>query len=107
MSAPTATPASQSQEPGAPKTASARPSRAPTAQREERAGWILTLPFLALFLVFTAWPVIQSVFFSFTDMRNRDLRTPFGGRGQSGLGSEGGFEAMRFFTEPKNVGIAL
>ncbi|WP_166207482.1 aldehyde dehydrogenase [Cognatiluteimonas telluris] len=37
----------------------------------------------------------------------RDLRTPFGGRGQSGLGSEGGMEAMRFFTEPKNVGIAL
>jgi aminomuconate-semialdehyde/2-hydroxymuconate-6-semialdehyde dehydrogenase len=37
----------------------------------------------------------------------RDLRTPFGGMGQSGLGSEGGFEAMRFFTEPKNVGIAL
>jgi aminomuconate-semialdehyde/2-hydroxymuconate-6-semialdehyde dehydrogenase len=37
----------------------------------------------------------------------RDLRTPFGGRGQSGLGSEGGLEAMRFFTEPKNVGIAL
>ena len=37
----------------------------------------------------------------------RDLRTPFGGRGQSGLGSEGGVEAMRFFTEPKNVGIAI
>ncbi len=37
----------------------------------------------------------------------RDLRTPFGGMGQSGLGSEGGFEAMRFFTEPKNVGIFL
>jgi aminomuconate-semialdehyde/2-hydroxymuconate-6-semialdehyde dehydrogenase len=37
----------------------------------------------------------------------RDLRTPFGGMGQSGLGSEGGFEAMRFFTQPKNVGIAL
>ena len=37
----------------------------------------------------------------------RDLRTPFGGMGQSGLGSEGGFEAMRFFTETKNVGIAL
>jgi aminomuconate-semialdehyde/2-hydroxymuconate-6-semialdehyde dehydrogenase len=37
----------------------------------------------------------------------RDLRTPFGGMGQSGLGSEGGFEAMRFFTEPRNVGIAL
>ena len=37
----------------------------------------------------------------------RDLRTPFGGVGQSGLGREGGLEAMRFFTEPKNIGIAL
>ena len=37
----------------------------------------------------------------------RDLRTPFGGMGQSGLGREGGNEAMRFFTEPRNVCIAL
>lgn len=37
----------------------------------------------------------------------RDLRTPFGGTGQSGLGREGGNEAMRFFTEARNVGIAL
>jgi aminomuconate-semialdehyde/2-hydroxymuconate-6-semialdehyde dehydrogenase len=37
----------------------------------------------------------------------RDLRTPFGGMGQSGMGREGGLEAMRFFTEPKNVCIAL
>ena len=37
----------------------------------------------------------------------RDLRTPFGGMGQSGLGREGGSEAMRFFTEPRNVCIAL
>ena len=37
----------------------------------------------------------------------RDLRTPFGGSGASGLGREGGLEAMRFFTEPRNVGIAL
>jgi aminomuconate-semialdehyde/2-hydroxymuconate-6-semialdehyde dehydrogenase len=37
----------------------------------------------------------------------RDLRTPFGGVGQSGLGREGGFEAMRFFTEPKNVCVQL
>jgi aminomuconate-semialdehyde/2-hydroxymuconate-6-semialdehyde dehydrogenase len=37
----------------------------------------------------------------------RDLRTPFGGMGQSGLGREGGLEAMRFFTDPRNVGIAL
>lgn len=33
----------------------------------------------------------------------RDLRVPFGGMKQSGLGREGGEEAMRFFTEPKNV----
>lgn len=36
---------------------------------------------------------------------NRDLRTPFGGTKQSGVGREGGFEALRFFTEPKNVCI--
>ncbi len=35
----------------------------------------------------------------------RDLRTPFGGVKQSGIGREGGAEAMRFFTEPKNVCI--
>ncbi|MFM2138319.1 MAG: hypothetical protein RJA57_626 [Bacteroidota bacterium] len=35
----------------------------------------------------------------------RDLRTPFGGKGNSGLGREGGWEAFRFFTEPKNVCI--
>jgi aminomuconate-semialdehyde/2-hydroxymuconate-6-semialdehyde dehydrogenase len=35
----------------------------------------------------------------------RDLRTPFGGVKQSGLGREGGVEAMRFFSEPKNVAI--
>jgi len=33
----------------------------------------------------------------------RDLRTPFGGVKDSGLGREGGFEALRFFTEEKNV----
>ena len=37
----------------------------------------------------------------------RDLRTPFGGMKQSGLGREGGLEAMRFFTEAKNVCINL
>ncbi len=37
----------------------------------------------------------------------RDLRTPFGGVGQSGLGREGGMEAMRFFTDPKNVCVQL
>ena len=33
----------------------------------------------------------------------RDLRTPFGGMNHSGLGREGGLDAMRFFTESKNV----
>ena len=37
----------------------------------------------------------------------RDLRTPFGGMKQSGIGREGGEEALRFFTEPKNVCIRL
>lgn len=38
---------------------------------------------------------------------NRDLRTPFGGVKHSGIGREGGWEALRFFTEPKNITIAL
>lgn len=33
----------------------------------------------------------------------RDLRTPFGGVKSSGVGREGGFEALRFFTEAKNI----
>ena len=37
----------------------------------------------------------------------RDLRTPFGGTKHSGVGREGGVEALRFFTEPKNVCIRL
>ena len=36
---------------------------------------------------------------------HRDLRTPFGGIKNSGVGREGGFEALKFFTEPKNVCI--
>jgi aminomuconate-semialdehyde/2-hydroxymuconate-6-semialdehyde dehydrogenase len=35
----------------------------------------------------------------------RDLRTPFGGSKQSGVGREGGVEALRFFTEPRNICI--
>ena len=35
----------------------------------------------------------------------RDLRTPFGGMKASGVGREGGLEALRFFTEPKNIFI--
>lgn len=37
----------------------------------------------------------------------RDLRTPFGGVKASGVGREGGWEAMRFFTEAKNVFVKV
>ncbi len=37
----------------------------------------------------------------------RDLRTPFGGMKASGMGREGGLEAMRFFTEPRNICVQL
>ncbi len=36
----------------------------------------------------------------------RDLRTPFGGVKASGVGREGGWEALRFFTEAKNVFVS-
>jgi len=37
----------------------------------------------------------------------RDLRTPFGGVKNSGVGREGGWEAMQFFTEAKNVCLKI
>ena len=37
----------------------------------------------------------------------RDLRTPFGGMKSSGIGREGGTEALRFFTEPRNICVKL
>ena len=37
----------------------------------------------------------------------RDLRTPFGGTKSSGVGREGGWEALRFFTEAKNICVEL
>lgn len=37
----------------------------------------------------------------------RDLRTPFGGMKQSGVGREGGWDALKFFTEQKNVCVKL
>lgn len=37
----------------------------------------------------------------------RDLRVPFGGMKSSGVGREGGLEALRFFTEPKNVCVRV
>ena len=37
----------------------------------------------------------------------RDLRIPFGGMKSSGVGREGGFNSLQFFTEPKNVCIKI
>ncbi len=37
----------------------------------------------------------------------RDLRTPFGGVKNSGVGREGGFEALQFFTEPQNICVKI
>ena len=37
----------------------------------------------------------------------RDLRTPFGGMKNSGVGREGGWEVLKFFTEAKNICIEL
>jgi len=52
-----------------------RPGR--TGRSQGRAAWILAIPFCLLFLAFTAWPVLQSLFMSFTDTRSKDLRHPF------------------------------
>ena len=46
-------------------------------RREGWAAWILALPFCLLFLVFTLWPVLQSLFMSFTDTKAKDLKSPF------------------------------
>ena len=64
------------------ETGDQRPSPGEAGAKGRRRGqgvaaWTLALPFCLLFLVFTAWPVLQSLFMSITDTRARDLRTPF------------------------------
>jgi multiple sugar transport system permease protein len=53
--------------------------RGPTPLRrsQARTAWLLALPFLLLFAIFTVGPVLASLVMSFTDMRSTDLRTPF------------------------------
>lgn len=49
----------------------------PVRRQQAVAAWVLALPFVALFLVFTAGPVLASLGMSFTDIRAADMRTPF------------------------------
>jgi multiple sugar transport system permease protein len=62
-------------EPPTARRSTGRRKRRPSVQ--SRAAWGLALPFLLLFSVFTAWPVISSLYMSFTDIKSRDLRSPF------------------------------
>lgn len=50
----------------------------PTRRSQAVAAWVLALPFCALFLVFTAGPVLASLGMSFTDLRSTDVRNPLG-----------------------------
>ena len=73
----TLTPA-RSHEASKPPKARRRPGRARGASsRQSKAAWILALPFMLLFSVFTALPVISSLYMSLTDIKSKDLRSPF------------------------------
>ena len=49
----------------------------PMRRQQAVAAWVLALPFMALFLVFTAGPVLASLGMSFTDIRSTDVQNPF------------------------------
>ncbi|GAB3800683.1 carbohydrate ABC transporter permease [Micromonospora zhanjiangensis] len=46
------------------------------ALRRAVVGWAFALPFVVLFLIFMAGPVLASLLMSFTDLRSADLRNP-------------------------------
>lgn len=69
--------ASQTVDAASAADAKAKPGGRPTGGKEKRSGWVLSFPFVALFLVFSAIPVIASFAMSFTDIRSTDIRTPF------------------------------
>jgi len=50
----------------------------PMRRQQAIAAWVLAVPFMALFLAFTAGPVLASLGMSFTDIRSTDIRNPFG-----------------------------
>ncbi|GAB2842920.1 carbohydrate ABC transporter permease [Microbacterium insulae] len=65
----------------APTAPSRRPAPRARASRRERrmtlTAWLFAAPFVILFVVFMAGPIIGSFLMSFTDMTTRDLQTPF------------------------------
>jgi multiple sugar transport system permease protein len=67
------------------------PSRGRRLNSQTAAAWILVLPFVALFLAFTAGPVLGSLGMSFTDIKQRDLRTPFT---ENGVGFDNNLKAL-------------
>ena len=52
-----------------------RPSRA--ARKQTWVAWGFAAPFIILFLVFMAGPIVASLVMSFTDLTTRDLQSPF------------------------------
>jgi polyphosphate kinase len=85
-----------------PSTPTITPSRSPTARTT--ASPRLSSP--ATSPAPTAWPSrLHAGIVWINCWMVRDLRTPFGGMKASGVGREGGAEALRFFTEPRNVCI--
>jgi multiple sugar transport system permease protein len=59
--------------------------------------WLFCLPFMVFFLAFGLWPVVASLLMSFTDIRSRDLRTPFN------VGFVGFDNYVTLFTDPTFV----
>ena len=63
--------------PGAADRPPPGPALLPLRRRRSIAAWGMAAPFVLLFLVFTAWPVLSSLFMSVTDIKSRDLQNPF------------------------------
>src|SRR3954465_12969344 len=55
----------------------AAPARRPRRGGHNGVAWLLVAPFAVLFLLFTAGPVLLSLFMSVTDVHSSDLQTPF------------------------------
>jgi multiple sugar transport system permease protein len=53
------------------------PRITPMRRSQARTAWLLAIPFLLLFGIFTIGPVLASLFMSVTDIRSTDLRSPF------------------------------